>query len=129
MLRGVIQRDVIIVGGGAAGMFAAITCAEACPQAAITVIEKGPQLLSKVRISGGGRCNVTHACFEPRELSACYPRGAQALMGAFARFQPRDTFEWFAARNVRLKTEADGRVFPVTDSSRTIVDCLVNSAP
>jgi hypothetical protein len=128
MLRGVIERDVIIVGGGAAGMFAAITCAEACPQATITVFERGPQLLAKVRISGGGRCNVTHACFEPRELTSFYPRGAQALLGSFARFQPSDTFEWFNARKVRLKTEVDGRVFPVTDSSRTIVDCLVNSA-
>ena len=127
-LRQVIERDVIIVGGGAAGIFAAITCAEACPQAKITVIEKGPQLLSKVLISGGGRCNVTHACFEPRELSSYYPRGAQALLGPFARFQPRDTIEWFNARKVRLKTEADGRVFPVTDSSRTIVDCLEESA-
>ena len=127
-LGAVIERDVIIIGGGAAGVFAAITCAEACPQATVTVLERGPQLLSKVRISGGGRCNVTHACFDPRELSSFYPRGAQALLGPFARFQPSDTIAWFESRGVSLKTEPDGRMFPVTDCSRTIVNCLVQSA-
>jgi predicted Rossmann fold flavoprotein len=122
------RQRVVIVGGGAAGVFAAITCAEAAPATAVTVLEKGPQFLSKVRISGGGRCNVTHACFEPRELSAHYPRGGPALLGPFQRFQPRDTIAWFAARGVQLKTESDGRLFPVTDSSRTIIDCLLSAA-
>jgi predicted Rossmann fold flavoprotein len=128
MLSVVIERDVIIAGGGAAGMFAAITCAESCPRLSIAVLEKSPQFLSKVRISGGGRCNVTHACFEPERLSQYYPRGARALLGPFARFQPNDTAAWFAARGVRLKTESDGRMFPASDTSRTIVDCLMKSA-
>ena len=127
-LGAVIERDVIIIGGGAAGVFAAIACAEARPAARVTVLEKGPQLLSKVRISGGGRCNVTHACFDARELSSFYPRGSQALLGPFARFQPSDTISWFENRGVRLKIEADGRMFPTTDSSQTIVDCLLQTA-
>ncbi|HEV2209820.1 MAG TPA: NAD(P)/FAD-dependent oxidoreductase [Verrucomicrobiae bacterium] len=122
------QKRVVIVGGGAAGMFAAITCAEAAPDAAVTVLEKGPRYLAKVSISGGGRCNVTHDCFDPRELSAHYPRGGAVLLGPFQLFQPRDTIAWFAARGVRLKTEADGRLFPVTDSSQTIIDCLLHAA-
>ena len=119
---------VVIVGGGAAGIFAAITCAEAAPDARVTVFEKTPQFLSKVRISGGGRCNVTHACFEARDLSGYYPRGGPALVGPFHTFQPRDTIAWFEARGVKLKTESDGRIFPVTDSSQTIIDCLMNAA-
>jgi predicted Rossmann fold flavoprotein len=122
------SKRVVVAGGGAAGFFAAITCAEAAPGAEVFVFEKGPQFLSKVRISGGGRCNVTHACFDPRELAGFYPRGGSALLGAFVSFQPRDTVEWFAARGVRLKTEADGRMFPVTDSSQTIIDCLLRAA-
>src|SRR5260221_2198090 len=104
-------RRVIVAGGGAAGFFAAITCAEAMPQAEVAVLEKGPRFLSKVRISGGGRCNVTHACFDAREASARYPRGGQALIGPFQRFQARDTVEWFEARGVKLKVESDGRIF------------------
>jgi predicted Rossmann fold flavoprotein len=123
-----ISRRVIVVGGGAAGFFAAISCAEAAPGTEVTVLEKGPQFLSKVRISGGGRCNVTHACFDPRELAARFPRGGQALIGPFQRFQARDTVEWFESRGVKLKTEEDGRMFPVTDSSQTIIDCLVDAA-
>jgi predicted Rossmann fold flavoprotein len=107
---------------------AAIVCAEASPSTKVTVLEKSGQFLSKVRISVGGRCNVTHACFEPRELAACYPRGRHALRGAFEKFQPRDTIAWFAARGVELKTEPDGRMFPVTDSSQTIIDCLLHAA-
>jgi len=122
------RRRVAIVGGGAAGFFAAITCAEAAPAAEVSVFEKGPQFLSKVRISGGGRCNVTHACFDARTLSAAYPRGERALIGLFKRFQPRDTIDWFEARGVTLKTESDGRIFPTTDSSQTIIDCLMRSA-
>jgi predicted Rossmann fold flavoprotein len=121
-------QRVIVVGGGAAGVFAAITCAEAAPQAQVTVLEKGPQFLSKVRISGGGRCNVTHHCFEARELAARFPRGAQELIGPFQRFQARDTVQWFESRGVKLKTESDGRMFPVTDSSGTIIECLLQAA-
>ncbi|HWX22052.1 MAG TPA: NAD(P)/FAD-dependent oxidoreductase [Candidatus Binatia bacterium] len=122
------QRRIVVVGGGAAGFFAAITCAEASPEVKITLFEKSAQFLSKVRISGGGRCNVTHACFEPRELSDYYPRGGQELLAAFQIFQPRHTIAWFEARGVKLKTESDGRMFPVTDSSKTIIDCLLGAA-
>src|SRR5438309_11914229 len=123
-----MQPRVIVVGGGAAGFFAAITCAELARNAAVTLLEKSPESLSKVRISGGGRCNVTHACFEPRQLITYYPRGGPALAAPFQRFQPRDTIAWFESRGVKLKTEADGRIFPVTDSSQTIIDCLLNAA-
>ena len=116
----------VVVGGGAAGVFAAIACAEAGGE--VLVLEKGAQLLAKVRVSGGGRCNVTHACFDPRALSASYPRGGKALLGPLQVFQPRDTVEWFAARGVALKAEADGRMFPVSDSSATIIDCLLRAA-
>ena len=119
---------IAVVGGGAAGFFAAIACARANPAREVTLLEGGRQFLTKVRISGGGRCNVTHACFDPRELSGRYPRGGRALIGAFHRFQPADTAEWFAERGVRLKTESDGRMFPVTNSSQTIVDCLLDAA-
>jgi predicted Rossmann fold flavoprotein len=122
------SRHVVVAGGGAAGFFAAITCAQAAPDAEVTLLEKGPECLSKVRISGGGRCNVTHACFETRELAAHYPRGEQALIGPFNAFQPRDTVAWFEARGVPLKTEPDGRMFPTTDSSQTIIDCLLREA-
>jgi predicted Rossmann fold flavoprotein len=120
--------QILVVGGGAAGFFGAIAAAETNPRASVTILEKGPRVLSKVRISGGGRCNVTHACFEPRELSLRYPRGGRALIGPFTRFGPRETIEWFRLRAVNLKTEADGRMFPVTDSSQTIIDCLTDSA-
>jgi predicted Rossmann fold flavoprotein len=121
-------RRVIVVGGGAAGFFAAIHCAENAPGAEVAVLEKTAHFLAKVRISGGGRCNVTHACFDPRALSAAYPRGGPALIGAFQRFQPRDTVAWFEAHGVPLKREEDGRMFPVSDSSRTIVECLLAAA-
>ena len=123
-----MNERIVIVGGGAAGFFAAITCAEAAPGARVILLEKTSQFLSKVRISGGGRCNVTHGCFETRELSGYYPRGGSALAGPFHTFQPRDTMAWFESRGVKLKTEADGRVFPVTDSSQTILDCLMTAA-
>jgi len=121
-------QRIIIVGGGAAGFFAGITCAEARPGADVTILEKSSQFLSKVRISGGGRCNVTHACFDAREFATRFPRGEQALIGPFKRFQASDTVAWFTARGVKLKTESDGRMFPTTDSSETIIDCLVESA-
>jgi predicted Rossmann fold flavoprotein len=117
---------ISIIGGGPAGFFAAITAAEA--GAAVTIIEKSREFLSKVRISGGGRCNVTHACFEPREFATRYPRGERELIGPLQRFGAAETVEWFAARGVKLKTESDGRMFPVTDSSQTIIDCLVGAA-
>ena len=122
------SRRIIVVGGGAAGFFAAITCAGAAPDAEVTVLERGPQFLSKVRISGGGRCNVTHACFNPRDFATRYPRGGKALVAPFQKFSARDTVAWFESRDVKLKTEADGRMFPVSDSSGTIVDCLMNAA-
>lgn len=118
----------MIVGGGAAGCFAAAIAAELRPDRAIQVLEQGPRLLAKVRISGGGRCNVTHANFDPAGLAAAYPRGGRALRGPFERFQPRDMMAWLEQRGVRLKVEPDGRVFPVTDSSETIIDCLVQTA-
>ena len=120
--------DVIVVGGGPAGFFAAIRCAELNPKLRVLVIEKARQILGKVLISGGGRCNVTHACFDPAQLITYYPRGGATLRGAFTRFQPADTVKWFESHGVRLKTEADGRMFPVTDSSETIADCLRESA-
>lgn len=119
---------VVVVGGGAAGFFAAIACAEKNPTATVTLYEATAHPLAKVRVSGGGRCNVTHACFEPRELVKRYPRGGRELLGAFHRWQPRDTVAWFAARGVELKTEADGRMFPITDDSATIVDALTQAA-
>ncbi|MBI2517559.1 MAG: NAD(P)/FAD-dependent oxidoreductase [Opitutae bacterium] len=118
------KRQIAVVGGGAAGFFAAIACAEADPSSAVTLYEATAHTLAKVKISGGGRCNVTHACFEPRDLVQRYPRGGRELRGAFSRWQPRDTVAWFEARGVRLKTEEDGRMFPVTDNSQTIIDCL-----
>ncbi|MCP6761670.1 MAG: NAD(P)/FAD-dependent oxidoreductase [Fischerella sp. CENA71] len=122
------KLQIIIVGGGAAGFFAAIAAAKANPRAHVILLEASHQPLAKVRISGGGRCNVTHACFEPRELVKNYPRGSKALLGAFTRFQPQDTITWFQAHGVELKTEADGRMFPITDSSETIVNCLIGAA-
>ncbi len=122
------SKQVVIVGGGAAGFFAAINCTESSPQTQVTILERGARFLDKVRISGGGRCNVTHACFEPREFTAHYPRGGNALLAPFQQFSARDTVEWFENRGVKLKTESDGRMFPVTNSSQTILDCLMNSA-
>lgn len=120
---------VVIVGGGAAGFFAAIACAETLGgRGSVTVYEATAHPLAKVRVSGGGRCNTTHACFDPRELVKKYPRGGRELLGAFHRFQPRDTIAWFAERGVELKTEEDGRMFPVTDDSATIVECLMRAA-
>src|SRR5689334_19934443 len=122
------SRRVIIVGGGAAGFFAAITCAEAMPEAEVIVLEKGPQFLTKVRISGGGRCNVTYACFEAREFATRYPRGEQELIAPLQRFDAGDTVTWFESRGVKLKVESDGRMFPTTDSSQTVIDCLLGAA-
>ena len=120
--------NVIVIGGGAAGFFGAIACAEHAPHMNVHILERSAQVLAKVRISGGGRCNVTHACFDPAALSAYYPRGGAALRGAFTRFQPTDTVAWFEAHGVPLKTERDGRIFPVSDNSADIVDCLTYTA-
>jgi len=119
-------QQIIVVGGGAAGFFAAITAAE--QGASVAILEKTSRFLDKVRISGGGRCNVTHAGFDPRDFATRYPRGGKALLAPFLNFSARDTMDWFASRGVELKTEADGRMFPVTDSSQSIVDCLMNAA-
>src|SRR4051812_16822019 len=124
-----VETRVIVVGGGASGFFAAISCAEKLAgRGSVTLLEATAHPLAKVRVSGGGRCNVTHACFDARELVKKYPRGGRELLGAFSRYQPRDTVAWFAARGVELKTEADGRMFPTTDDSGTIVDCLTRAA-
>jgi predicted flavoprotein YhiN len=119
---------IVIVGGGAAGFFAALTCAALRRDAEILILEKTSHFLSKVRISGGGRCNVTHACFDARELTTRYPRGERALIAPFQQFQAADTVAWFEQRGVKLKTEEDGRMFPTTDSSQSIIDCLMNAA-
>lgn len=120
------MAKLIVVGGGAAGFFGAITAAERGHQ--VVILEAGREVLAKVRISGGGRCNVTHACFDPRELVQAYPRGGKALRGPLSRFQPADTVAWFAERGVETKAEPDGRMFPVTDDSATIVSCLQRAA-
>lgn len=115
---------VAVLGGGAAGVFAAIIAAE---QNSVVLFEKTAQLLSKVKISGGGRCNVTHAEFDPKQLIKNYPRGSKELLGPFTKFSPQDTIDWFSARGVLLKTESDGRIFPVTDQSETIIAALLQA--
>lgn len=116
--------DIIIVGGGAAGFFTAINIVEKNPKLKVAILERGKEVLTKVRISGGGRCNVTHACFEPNELVKYYPRGEKELRGPFHQFCSGDTMEWFEKRGVALKIEEDGRMFPVSNSSQTIIDCF-----
>jgi len=119
--------DIIIVGGGAAGFFTAINIAEKNPKLKIAILERGKDVLEKVRISGGGRCNVTHACFEPNELVKFYPRGEKELRGPFHQFASGDTIEWFEKHGVELKIEDDGRMFPVSNSSQTIIDCFMDA--
>lgn len=119
------KQVVAIIGGGAAGFFAALQLAERSQGTAIHIFEKSSKVLGKVKVSGGGRCNVTHACFHPAELVQYYPRGQKELRGPFSRFGPLQTIEWFEARGVKLKTEADGRMFPVTDNSQTIIDTFL----
>ncbi len=120
-----MQKEVIIVGGGAAGFFAAIHIAEAQPNIKVTILERGGEVLTKVRVSGGGRCNVTHAEFDPGELVQHYPRGERELLGPFHTFCSGDTVAFFEERGVELKIESDGRMFPTTDSSQSIIDCFL----
>jgi predicted Rossmann fold flavoprotein len=121
------KYDIILVGGGAAGFFTAINIAERNPKLKIAILERGKTVLEKVRISGGGRCNVTHAEFVPKELAKNYPRGEKELIGPFNQFCSGDTIEWFATHGVELKIEDDGRMFPTTDSSQTIIDCFLQA--
>ncbi|MBU2927751.1 NAD(P)/FAD-dependent oxidoreductase [Winogradskyella psychrotolerans] len=122
------QKDIIIIGGGAAGFFAAINIAEQHPELSVAILERGKEGLQKVKISGGGRCNVTHAEFIPSELVLNYPRGEKELLGPFHTFMTGDTITWFEERGVELKIEEDGRMFPVSNSSQTIIDCFLNEA-
>lgn len=121
-------KTLVVAGGGAAGFFAAINAAEMSSGLQVILLEKTQKLLSKVRISGGGRCNVTHSCFEPKALIEKYPRGKKELTNGFFQFNPMHTIEWFAQRGVKLKTEEDGRMFPVTDNSETIIQCFLKEA-
>lgn len=119
------KKHLVVIGGGAAGFFCAVNAARMNPSLRVTIVEKSNKLLSKVKVSGGGRCNVTHACFSIAEMIKRYPRGASFLKKAFHHFFTVDTVQWFKERGVALKTEADGRMFPITDSSQTIIDCLM----
>ena len=118
--------DVIVIGGGAAGFFTAVTAAEKNNKLRIVILERGKEVLTKVKVSGGGRCNVTHAEFNPKNLTQNYPRGEKELLGPFHNFMPGDTMEWFEKRGVKLKIEEDGRIFPETDSSQTIIACFIS---
>ena len=121
------KYDILIVGGGAAGFFTAINIVEKNPKLKVAILERGKEVLSKVRVSGGGRCNVTHACFVPNDLVKFYPRGEKELRGPFHQFCSGDTIEWFEKHGVELKIEEDGRMFPISDSSQTIIDCFLTA--
>ncbi|HEV8270618.1 MAG TPA: NAD(P)/FAD-dependent oxidoreductase [Chitinophagaceae bacterium] len=123
-----MSKQLIVIGGGAAGFFCAINAARMDRSLKVTIIEKSSKLLSKVKVSGGGRCNVTHACFDIAEISKRYPRGQHFVKKAFHQFFTADTINWFEERGVMLKTEDDGRMFPITDSSQTIIECLLKEA-
>jgi len=123
-----IKKDIIVIGGGAAGFFAAINIAQQNPNLKIAILERGKEVLTKVKVSGGGRCNVTHAEFIPQELVANYPRGEKELLGPFHTFMTGDTIAWFEERGIELKIEEDGRMFPVSNSSQTIIDCFLFEA-
>ncbi|MEO6610638.1 MAG: NAD(P)/FAD-dependent oxidoreductase [Chitinophagaceae bacterium] len=122
------NKKLVVVGGGAAGFFCAVNAARLNPQLDVILVEKTGKLLSKVKVSGGGRCNVTHACFDITAMSKKYPRGGNFVKKTFHHFFTTDTIQWFEERGIQLKTEADGRMFPVTDSSQTIIDCLLKEA-
>ncbi len=123
-----MNHRILIIGGGAAGFFTAINLAKKLPEASITLVEKTNQLLTKVKVSGGGRCNVTHAEFDPKELVGNYPRGEKELLGPFNYFAPGDVIAWFDERGIELKIEEDGRMFPISDSSQTIINCFLSEA-
>ena len=123
-----MSKQLIVIGGGAAGFFSAVNAARMDRSLKVTIIEKSNKLLSKVKVSGGGRCNVTHACFDIAEMSKRYPRGQHFVKKAFHQFFTTDTISWFEERGVKLKTEDDGRMFPVTDSSQSIIECLLKEA-
>lgn len=123
-----MKKKLVVVGGGAAGFFCAVNAARLDPELQVILLEKTTKLLSKVKISGGGRCNVTHALFDITEMSRCYPRGQNFVKKSFHRFFTKDTISWFEERGVKLKAEKDGRMFPVTDSSQTIINCLMHDA-
>ena len=118
-----MKKKITIIGGGAAGFFCAANLDE--NKFHVTILEQNQDVLQKVKISGGGRCNVTHACFDPRELVKFYPRGNKELLSVFHKFQPGDTMDWFDQRNVSLKIEGDNRIFPESNSSQTIIDCFL----
>lgn len=120
--------DILVIGGGAAGFFAAILAKEKNPILKIAILEKGKEVLQKVKISGGGRCNVTHHCFDAKELIKNYPRGYKELLSPFYSFGPQETIEWFAQKNIKIITEPDGRMFPASNSSQTIIDCFWDTA-
>lgn len=122
------RMQIAVVGGGAAGFFAAIQCAALNPGCEVTILEKSSKVLAKVKVSGGGRCNVTHACYDAKQLIQHYPRGNRQLHSLFSRFGVSDTVQWFESHGVKLKAEHDGRMFPVTDNSQTIIDCLLQEA-
>jgi predicted Rossmann fold flavoprotein len=123
-----VSKTIAIIGGGAAGYFAAIRVAELHPDYKIVILEKSNKTLAKVKVSGGGRCNVTNATFEPKQLVKNYPRGEKELLGPFHKFQPGDVFDWFGQRGIALKTEDDMRVFPESNTSQTIIDCFESEA-
>ncbi len=123
-----MKKDVIVIGGGAAGFFSAINIAILNPELSVLILERGSEGLQKVKISGGGRCNVTHAQFIPSELTTNYPRGEKELLGPFHQYMTGDTMKWFEDRGIELKIEDDGRVFPVSNTSQTIIDCFINEA-
>ena len=121
------KYDIVIVGGGAAGFFTAINIVEKNPKIKVCILERGQEVLGKVRISGGGRCNVTHACFVPNDLVKNYPRGEKELLGPFNQFCSGDTIDWFEKKGIELKIEEDGRMFPASNSSQTIIDCFLDA--
>lgn len=123
-----MAKQLVVIGGGAAGFFCAVNAARMNPGMKVTILEKSNKLLSKVKVSGGGRCNVTHACFDINEMARKYPRGGNFVKKTFHQFFTTDTIQWFEERGVKLKAEKDGRMFPVTDSSQTIIDCLLREA-
>ena len=118
-------KSLIVIGGGAAGFFCAVNVSRVNPDLSVTILEKTGKLLSKVKVSGGGRCNVTHSCFDINEMTKGYPRGGSFVKKIFHQFFTTDTINWYKERGVELKAEADGRMFPVTNSSQTIIDCLL----